>query len=238
MLLTLIGILVVSRKLCLRSESLVFLSFYILSLWLFLIIGSALGFGVQWYDRLIRLSSTVFPIFSSISLFYINKRISNTKLIIFVISMLMVLATIQLYGYQPLMPPASSISKDLPMDEPIGYRVWVNSAYQRNMIKHAETYIPQGTLIACDAVTRNQIIGLTNYNFSRSHIAWYYPLDKTAPERNYDYFLIHLPGKSGAFQESAEVRTRTLIIESLYKSTKTYNILYNNGESYMLNVRG
>jgi len=147
----------------------------------------------------------------------------------------MVLATIQLYGYQPLMPSASSISKDLPMDEPIGYRVWVNSAYQRNMITHTEKYVPQDTLIACDAVTRNQIIGLTNHNFSSNHIAWYYPLDKTVPERNYNYFLIHRPGKSGAFNEKAEIRTGFLITESLYKST--YNILYNNGESYMLSLR-
>lgn len=232
-LLTLIGIVVIyfAKKPRMQSGSLVFLSLYVISLWLFLIPGFALRIGGgRWVERIIRLTYPVSPIFSGICLFYFNKKIRNTKLTIIVISMIMMLATVELYGCQPLVPPASAISKDLPPDEPIGHRVLVNSVYQRTMIEHAERYVSQNTLIAGDDVTRFQILGLTDYNFYRSHVRWYYPLDKSHPKIHYDYFLIHLPGKSGVFMEKAEMRTRSLISQAIYNSS----VVYTNGESYML----
>jgi len=231
LLLTLIGILVIAKTPRMRSKSLVFLCLYVISSGLFLIPILILGIGRgNWMDRIARSLLTISPIFSCISLSFFDKKIRNTKLTIFIISTLMVLATIEVYGCQSLIPPASSISKDLPTDEPVTYVVDVNSVYQRRMVEHAERYIPQDTLIACDKLTKHQILGLTNYNFYGSHIAWYYPLDKSNPEREYDYFLIHLPGKSGRFQERAETRTRSLISEAIHDS----NVVYTNGESYIL----
>jgi hypothetical protein len=57
-------------------------------------------------------------------------------------------------------------------------------------------------------------------------------LDESIPEKNYDYFLIHLPGRSGGFQEQAEIRTRSLILEVL--SNSSHNLIYTNGESFVL----
>jgi len=234
------GVLLVARKTVPQPRLSVFFSLCALSLCSFSILGVVTGFGgSRWYIRMLRYLWTIAPIFSCISLVYIDKKSHGAKLSALIIMALMLLATIELYGYQPLMPPASVIAKDLPTDEPIGYRVNVNSAYQRHMVEHAETYVPEADLpssylIASDWVTRNQIFGLTSYNFSSNHVILYYPfsrlLDENIIKKKYDYFLIHLPGKSGAFNERAEIRTRSLISEAIYDS----NVIYNNGESYML----
>jgi len=231
MFLTLIGIVIAAKNFHTRSKStFIFLSLYVTSLWLFLAVGLLVfNFGEQWYDRILRMTSTVSPIFASIPFFHMKKGIRNTKLAIFLIG-LVILAPIQHYRCQPLVPPASAYSKDLPTDEPVVYINIVNSAYQIHMIKHSETYFPQGKLIACDRVTRDQIFGLTNRTFPYSHLAWYYPLEMGATERRYDYFLIHLPGKSGVLLEKAEARTKSLIYDAMTHS----NILYTNAESYIL----
>jgi len=228
--LTLIGIVIVAKFHTRSKSTLIFLSLYVMLLWLFLAVGVLVfNFGEQWYDRILRMTLTVSPIFAGIPLFHMNKGIRNTKLAIFVIALL-ILAPIQHYGCQPLIPPASAYSKDLPTDEPVVYVNTVNSAYQIHMIKHSETYFPQGKLIACDRVTKDQIFGLTNRTFPYSHLAGYYPLEKNATERRYDYFLIHLPGKSGAFYEKAEIRTKNLIHDAITHSS----IIYTNAESYIL----
>jgi len=235
-ILTLIGVMVVIKKYCDRSKpTLMFFSLYVVSLWLFLVAGVFLfRHAEQWYERLITLSFVVSPIFSGISLFYIKKKMRNTTLIIFVIILLlMALAAIELYRCQPLIPPSTTISKDLPTDEPLVYVNIVNTAYQRYMIKHAERHIPNGVPVACDRISLYQIRGLTGYSFSHFH-QYYYPflklLDQNVTERKFDHFLIHFPGKSGALHEKAEIRTRGLISQVIYNSS----VIYANGESYIL----
>jgi hypothetical protein len=176
--------------------------------------------------RVLHLASPLFPIFSGIFILYISKRRAWMRAVIF--SSIILLATLQLYSCQPLIPSANILSKDLPTSEPIVYVTSVNSIYQRQMIEFARDHV--GGQIASDIVTRNQITGLTEFDFSVAHLAWYYPLDKNQPRRKYDCFLIHLPGASGAFEEQAEIRTRDLIIEVIYNSS----IIYTNGESYIL----
>jgi len=230
--LTLIGLLLVAREIHEQSKPSSFLIVYVVSLLLFLISGLALRISAGWSERIIRFLVITSPIFCSISLVYLNKKIR--KFAAFIVALLIVLATVQSYGYQPLVPSASVMDKQLPDEVPIGYAraVEVNSIYQRSMIRHAETYIPQNSnlRIACDRVTGYQILGLTSWNFSTSHLVWYYPLDPDALEREYSYFLIHLPGKSGRFYERAEIRTPDLILQVIYNSS----ILYSNGESYLL----
>jgi hypothetical protein len=101
------------------------------------------------------------------------------------------------------------------------------------MINYAQGHINTGR-IACDSITQNQVLGLTDYNFYKSHIADYYPfsilIDKNTIEQKFDYFLIHLPGKSGNLGVKPEIGTREFIIEATYNSS----VLYSDGESYIL----
>lgn len=231
--LALIGLLLVAKEIREQPKSFMFLIIYVISLLVFLILGLTLRISSGWAERIVRQLVVISPIFCSIPLVYINKKIR--KFTVFIILILMVLATAQFYGCQPLVPSASLINKELPAGAPIGYRVEVNSIYQRDMIDYIERYTPQNkrVRIACDRVTHYQIMGLTSWNFSTSHLAWYYPLDKSVPERKYDYFLIHLPGKSGRFSEQVEIRIPSLILQVICNSS----ILYSNGESYVLKDR-
>jgi len=239
LLLSSFGIIVVAKKFRL-SKSLKFLFFYLVSLGLYYpitMLFSRMQAGLIEYTRILRYASVLSPIFIGIFFYYVKTRLHKGKpMILASLLVLITLATVQLYGYQPLIPPSSAISADLPSDEPVVYLSWVgvNSAYQRYMIRHAEKHVGEETVIACDIITQNQIIGLADYDFSPNHLAEYYPfsrlLDDSIIEVEHDYFLIHLPGKSGAFGEKAEIRTRSLIIEAINNSS----IVYSNGESYIL----
>lgn len=226
LLLTIAGLIFVLKTKKQTDYILKFFVLFILLLLLSLTIGVLLKVGGGYWQRGINFATILFPIFSSIFIaMYIRKR-AWIPVVIF--SLIILLTTLQFYSCQPLIPRASILSKDLPTDEPLVYVVRVNSIYQRQMIKFAEKYV-QADLnrIASDRVTRNQIMGLTGVNFTYM-VAWHYPL--TNVEFDYDYFLIHLPGKSGGFQEQAEYRTRDLILDIINNST----IAYTNGESYVL----
>jgi len=230
--LTMIGIFIVIKKLHLRFQrGLVFLSLYVILLWAILLIQIVSRFGELGYGRIIQLVLVVSPIFSAVVIFHFE-RMRAKKVVKLLIPLMMILATIELYHCQPLIPSIKVSLEGSPSIEPIVYVNVVNSAYQRRMIMHAERYISTGR-IACDRVTLNQIYGLTDYSFSRTNLAWYYPysnlLDENTTQEMYDYFLIHLPGKSGVFGEPAEIRSRTLILDGLYGSS----IVYTNGESYI-----
>jgi len=97
------------------------------------------------------------------------------------------------------------------------------------MIAYAEEHIGKG-MIACDPVTRNQILGLADYDFSQSHLSGRYPFEGNITEETFDYFLIHLPGKSGQLGVKPEVGTRDFIFGVIRNSS----MIYSNGESYIL----
>ncbi len=199
---------------------------------LFLLSGSMLllipmGFLLQVGGfRVLHLASPLFLIIPAAFIKYVFKK--KFRLRAFIILSIIFLAPLQLYSCQPLIPSANVLSKDLPTNEPIVYVTNVNSIYQRQMIEFAEDYI--AGRIASDKVTKNQIFGLTEFEFYVNHVVRYYPLDRNKLEENYEFFLIHLPGISGGFGEQAEIRTRDLIIEAIYNSS----IIYTNGESYIL----
>jgi hypothetical protein len=176
--------------------------------------------------RVLHFASCLFPIFTGIFLFHTCKR--KRWVAVVILSLIVLLATVKLYRYQPLIPSANILIENLPESEPVLYVGGVNSIYQRQMIEFARNYV-RGR-IACDQVTQNQIMGLTEASFYAAHLAWYYPLDESQLERRYDCFLIHLPGVSGRLTEQAEMRTRALILEVIYNSS----VIYTNGESYAL----
>jgi hypothetical protein len=194
---------------------------------LLLPVGIALKIGVF---RILQLGSALFPILAGFFVSYLGKRVrmrARALQAVIVFSILL-LATLELYACQPLIPSANILSKDLPADEPLSYVNSINSIYQRVMIRFAENHLV-GT-IASDIVTGNQLTGLTEFNFSTNYFLYYYPLDKDQVEKKYDYFLIHLPGKSGPFEERAEIRTTDLIAWAICNSS----VIYSNGESYVL----
>ena len=218
------------------SNTLKFVWLFNVLLWLLLIFGVVSKLGAGYYKRILRLASISYPVFFGILVMHIGRtKIGSVASASFLV-VTMVLAPIQSYGCQPIIGSANVISRNLPANEPIVYTGSVNSIYQREMIYFAKDYV-RGR-IACDAITTNQIIGLTEINFSRT-VIWFYPfsrlLDESIPEKDYDYFLTHLPGKSGPFEEKAEIRTRSLILEALYN--ESYNIVYSNVESYVLDRR-
>jgi hypothetical protein len=176
--------------------------------------------------RTLTFERLLFPIFSGIAVFYIGKKRKWIRPIIFV--SIILLATLELYGCQPLIPSANVLYKDLPASVPIGYVNEVNSVYQRQVVDFALNHVVG--VIASDAITYNQIVGVTEYNFRVTHVINYYPIDKGQPPQEYDLFIIHVPGKSGILGEKAEVRTPDLILQTVYNSS----IVYTNGESFIL----
>jgi hypothetical protein len=233
--LMLAGVVIVFKKFR-HSKPLMFLSLYAVSLWLFLGCQMALSVfkaGLLEYIRIPVHTLVLSPIFCSMLLYQVKRVSRRTKVTVIVISLIMTLSIVELFNPPQLVPSANTVVKGLPSDIPIVYVNNINSVYQRYMIKHAERYIERG-MIACDAITKNQIAGMTNYTFSTGRVLYYYYplsrlLDKSIIKQEYDYFLIHSPGKSGSFQEKAEIRTPALIAASI----QNCSLVYNNGESYI-----
>jgi hypothetical protein len=190
---------------------------------LFFPIGLVLKVGLF---RVLYYLRPLFPVFSSIFVLYLIKNKAWIRVLL--LSSIILLVTVQLYSCQLLIPPANILLQDLPADEPLVYVNKVNTIYQRQMVYFAMSHISRQ--IACDISTKNQIIGLTDFNFSRTHIVDYYPLDRSQSEKEYNFFLIHFPGIGGPFVEQAEKRTGDLI----RKAAENSSIIYTNGESYVL----
>jgi hypothetical protein len=176
--------------------------------------------------RVLDSANILFPIF--VGVLILNRANRRTWVRSVILLSIMFFAFSELYPCQPIVPSANTLQKDLPPTEPIVYVTFVNSIYQRQVIGFAKSYA-QG-LIACDAITLNQIQGLTDADFYNSHLAWYYPLDKNLVKEQYDFFIVHIPGISGVYTEPAAIRTKDIILETVYNSSITYT----NGESFVL----
>jgi hypothetical protein len=229
--LTFLGIIVTLRKPDL-SKYLFLITIFLSSIWILYFAQLILTLsksGLIEYGRIFFYTLALSPIFVGILL----SRFRSKKFNALIVCIMVLLGTIQLYGCQPLLPIASTVRPGLPSNEYILYVGFVNSAYQRYMINYAQGHINTG-MIACDGVTQNQVQGLTDYNFSKSHIAEYYPfsilINKNTIEQKFDYFLIHFPGKSGTLGMKPEIATREFITEATYNSS----VLYSNGESFIL----
>jgi len=233
LILTIMGLGIIYKKnLIYENFSLMILSLYITSLILFFIFGYIFNIGLQWYDRTIRLFLLSSPIFASISIQHFEAKTRNKMISTFILCIFLIFSTIELYRYEPLIPSASSFSKELSENEPLVYVNLVNTVYQRNMIIYFERYFPYEKNIALDKTTQNQLYGLTSTDFSQSH--YYIPLSKVRLF-TFDYYLIHLPGKSGGFHEEVEIRTTRMILSTIYNTS--YNLIYTNSGSYILSNR-
>lgn len=244
------GILILIKKLRRDAGSeLRVLSLYVIILFMLLSSGLVLGIGLQWFDRVTALLLNVFPIYAGIALYYLKPtevfgRIRLIRLAqlarILVICTFVLLAIIELYHAQMLVPSASSAFRNLPVDQPLIYIGQVNSAYQRHMIWFAEEHIASDKKLASDPITEYQAIGLANYNFSAAFPGYQaigaanynFSADFYSSQKS-DYLLIHLPGKSGSFTAywfQADACAKELIVQTVRNSS----ILYTNGESFIL----
>lgn len=223
-----------SRKL---TNPLKMMSILVLILFALLVFAVGSQIGAAYWLRIPRLASIYYGLFFGLLILFLTTHNFKRKIkkgfirsvVVLLVAVFLVSATVQLYQCQPLISSANVLSKDLPSDEPLVEVTQVNTIYQRAMISFARIHL-NGT-IACDSTTSNQIEGHTDNLVHK--LTWYYPLSRsTAGDVPYDYFLIHLPGKSGAFGEQAEFRTQKLVVDELYNSS--YSIIYTNGESFIL----
>ncbi len=229
LLLTIAGLLLMflMRK-RLNQVSRFFAIFYFILLVL-AVVGTIVDVGGR---RVLFIAELLFPIFASTFIISILRKKSRIrKLIVGVIFfMILFLATIQFYGYQPFVPPANVLYKDLPSNIQLGYVGIVNTIYQRQMIIFAEENA-RGVVAAVFPIT-TQIVGLTNESFSLKVLS-YDPLDKSMLKPYYDYLLINMPGPAGHYSGNADLLLNDPLQVSAYISNQT--IIYSNGESYILN---
>jgi len=226
LLLTLGGLIILLRRRKQLNSAANFVFFFGWLALVIMVFGVLIKLGAT---RTMHFERLFYPVFSSVLFVYLGRNArARTWIRPVILLSITLLAPIELYRCQPLVASANILYKDLPPDVPMGYIGLVNSIYQRQMINFAESYV--SGRIAADSVTRNQIVGLTRINFSVANLIRYYPLNRNQPERRYDYFLIHLPGKSGPFGEMPQISTRSLILEAIHNSS----VVYTNGESYVL----
>jgi hypothetical protein len=231
LLMTLLGILC-ARRILRTSKILNFASAVLLSMWLVFavqIILSGARAGLFEYGRLFDFSYVFAPVFVGVLLYYLQERLHSAKLNFVLCLLLVTFATIEVYGFQPLLP--LSVIPNVPSDQYAIYIGQVNSIYQRSMIMHTAKYVRTG-IIACDRLTEVQILGLTGFNFSQTHILGKYPFDRMAnlTQEKFDYFLTRFPGKSAVLSQEPEVTNRNFVIQVCSNSS----IIYSNGESFML----
>ena len=198
------------------------------------------GFGELGYGRLMNYAMVFSPFFVGLLLWHLNERISTTfrkmrfeRFALFLLLFSCIsLSLIQIFPYQPLVPGANVLSKDLPADEYIFDFRSVNTIYQEKMISFAERFSSGDASIASDRVTRWQIRGLANESFSRRLVS-YSPLEPNMNIENkgWDIFLLHYGSRSGPLNEKVEYRTR----EKLENLRDTLgNVVYDNGESFII----
>jgi hypothetical protein len=195
----------------------------------------AIQYGGIEYDRFINYAIILSPLLAGIALWrldeYSARAFKNAAIrgIVYasILFMLFSLCLIQTFRFQPMIPRANVLSKDLPEDEYIFDIRVVNTVYQREMIAHAERYSPTNARIASDLVTRFQIYGFTDPSFASNHI-WYSPLENQ--NLTWDLFLLHMDERAGPFNEKAEYHTK----ERIDEFRETGNIIYDNGISFII----
>lgn len=217
--------------------------FYFNLLLVFSIISTVLfsqfviSFGEMEYSRFIFYAMMLSPFLVGLALWRLDKTLTTIfrngrkKNVAFasIMFILFCLCLIQVFSYQPMVPRANILSKDLSEDEYLLDLGMVNTIYQKEMISHAERYSPFNAKIASDRTTRFQIYGLTNASFSSKHI-WYSPLEH--PNLEWNLFLLHIDEIAGPFNEKAEYRSKERISEFL----ETGNAIYHNGMSVIMST--
>jgi hypothetical protein len=224
--LTVVGLIILLFKSGKLNKPSRFILIFGIIILVFLAVGTLAKAGGPRALGAIRL---LFPVFAGVVVLKIGRKTRSRSIILaLILSLIIILSTIQFYGYQPLIPSANTFFNDVPSSEYLSSTGIVNSIYQRKMIIFAQNYVV-GEL-ACVDPTTTQIIGLWNSSSSLSRVANYYPLDNSLPVQKYNYFLVQTPGISGI--PGVDPRLRVPEVVGAYISNQT--IIYTNGESYIV----
>lgn len=182
------------------------------------------------FERFINYSNVLSPFFIGLSLYGLVRflrvhmkrpAVRNLSFTLFLFMLAVPLLLVK-FPCQPILP------KNNENEFIVDYRS-VNTVYQMRMIKFAESHYVSGLKIASDSVTSWQIFGLTNTSFSSGY-SWLNPLYENNTES--DMILLHYSGRSGPLNEKVEYRTRAKLNE--FKFTLGNNIVYDNGESFII----
>lgn len=207
------------------------------------------NFGDIEYRRFISYAVILSPFFSGLTFWHIDQKLRMSKLsrlrVPIAASILFIcisLSLIQIFAYQPLIPTANVLSKELPANEYILDLRSVNTVYQRNMILFADSYSANDANVTSDFVTRWQIQGFGSASLSNKDMYFTIFELQSALAQNvnltstkWSLALLHYDGKSGPLSEKVENRTGAAIDE--LKDTLG-NVIYDNGESFIISRFG
>jgi hypothetical protein len=198
------------------------------------------------FRRLMWLPLTLSPFFAGFFLWWwrgklVRKGLLPPRLLrvlgILLIVSIIGISILEFYVYQPLVPKSRSLTPETP-DE---YVVWlhqVNTAYQQRMISFAETFSGPEMRFDIDILGNRQFVryygGIMNRDlFLPLHpmYGWNDP-DANTTER---LFLLHWPGKAGGYGEKLQYRTVEFL--SNLRDSMDWDLIYDNGESFVLKRR-
>lgn len=210
----------------------------------FIFFQSATNFAEIEYRRFIDYMMPFTPFF--VGLFFwdlenrLKKSVKQKFVIVFLLALvffsLILISLLQVFPYQPIVPRANVLSKDMPESDYIVDFRMVNTNYQIKMIQFAERFSTAGTRVTSDVVTRWQIFGFASETFSTKYI-WDRPLEigTFTGNEQWNILLLHYCGKSGPLNEKIEYRTSEAL--AILRKALVNNI-YDNGESFILSKRG
>lgn len=206
---------------------------------IFLILGLELliKFGDLEYYRFINYGIIFSPFFVGLSLYKLKINFKINKIIeIFILLVIISVSLIQFFPYQPFTPKANIIDKNISGEEPLMYFHHVNTIYQKNVISFASNFSSNKSIIVSDEMTRLQMISFFNKSFDYiiakdSNLIWYNPLT-SENDHKWNLFLLHWNGKSGPFEERAEYRNKEILSKN--RNTNGRNVIYDNGESFII----
>ncbi len=234
-LLSVIGLLVIFKKVRAKPKGL--LNWFYLPLTLILLAVSsvlvfqlATGFGDIEYDRAINYALMFSPFFVGPALWNLNRvlrkntiRLMVTALVIF---LSISISLVQVFSYQPMVPTANVLSRNLPSSEYVLDLRLVNSVPKVELISFADRFAPRDVSITSDIVTRWQIYGFATRSFNQSYSI-------VQPDRPlvWNMALICYEGDAGPIIEQAEYRTPQRI--QMLKQTLG-SVIYNNGGCFAI----
>jgi hypothetical protein len=197
------------------------------------------------FERLLWIPLAISPLFAGFAVWWWNQRwVSRSRPVRWLgagIGFLLTLAAVGLFAmeffiYQPMIPKSKTLSPDTP-DE---YAFWaqeVNTAYQKNMISFAESFSNPETRFDIDILGNRQYIRYYGGTQNRGlflPLAPYMKWIDHSNNPNEKLFLLHWPGRAGGYAE--QVRYRSVKYLTKMRDTEGWGLIYDNGESYILEV--
>jgi hypothetical protein len=145
---------------------------------------------------------------------------------------LIAVALVQAFPYQPMVPKSSFLETRLGVSEPIVHMHSVLSDRQISMLRFAGENRSSTDMLGADIVTHNTAVGIWGIDRTRES-----DLERSVSTRPLDdgkwtTLLTHRPGLAGPLYEQAEFRVFALTNPLEYPVG--YSVLYDNGGSFVV----